>query len=114
MVFFELLTDDEEEEDVVPDLPTDESLYEMKLEDIKDGLNVVKKDLDKSREILRVLKAIESRDRSLAESNFERVNFWSGIQLFVMVSVGLVQVLMIRGLFEEKSTGGRVSLNMRT
>ena len=35
MVFFELVTDDEEEEDQIPDLPTDESYYEMKLEDIK-------------------------------------------------------------------------------
>ena len=35
MVFFELVTDDEEEEQEVPDLPTDESFYEMKLEDIK-------------------------------------------------------------------------------
>ena len=59
---------------------------------------MVKKDLDKSREILRVLKAIESRDRSLAESNFERVNFWSGIQLFVMVSVGLVQVRELKAV----------------
>ena len=40
----------------------------------------------------------------MQEHNFERVNFWSGIQLFVMVSVGLMQVLMIRSLFMDNSS----------
>ncbi len=64
----------------------------------------MKEHLDKSRQTQNVLRVFEARDRSTQEHNFERVNFWSGIQLFVMVSVSLMQVLMIRSLFITSST----------
>ena len=37
LAFFELITEDEEEEDDInaPDLPVDETLYDMKMEDMK-------------------------------------------------------------------------------
>jgi protein ERP2 len=47
-------------------------------------------------------------DRSYMEHNFERVNFWSIVNILVMVTVGFVQVFMIRSLFEEKSKIGKV------
>ena len=59
--------------------------------------------LRRSSQTQNVLRAIESRDRSIQEHNFERVNWWSAVQIFVMVSVALTHVLMIRGLFEDKS-----------
>ena len=64
----------------------------------------VKVRLDKSQQNQNMLRAHEMRDRSVQESNFERVNFWSAIQLGLMITVGLVQVILIRSLFEEKST----------
>ena len=47
-------------------------------------------------------------DRSFMEHNFERVNFWSVVNIVVMLTVGFVQVYMIRSLFEDKSKIGRV------
>lgn len=59
--------------------------------------------LDKSRNLQTVLKMYEARDRNIVEQNFDRVNFLSGVQLGIMVIVGLVQVFLIRSLFEDKS-----------
>ena len=63
----------------------------------------VKENLDKSQQTQNVLRIYEARDRSIQESNFERVNFISGINLCVLISVGLIQVYFIRSLFEDKS-----------
>lgn len=49
-----------------------------------------------------MLKAFEARDRNIQESNFDRVNFWSMVNLAVMVVVSAVQVYMLRSLFEDK------------
>ncbi len=49
------------------------------------------------------LRAHEFKDRSIAEHNFERVNFWSVVQVVIMVIAGVTQVVMIRSIFDEKS-----------
>jgi p24 family protein gamma-2 len=58
--------------------------------------------LQRSIQIQRQFSTVELRDRSIQEYNFERVNFWSVIQLFIMISVAIVNVLMIRGLFDDR------------
>lgn len=58
--------------------------------------------LTKSVHIQTVLRAFEARDRNLQESNFDRVNFWSFINLTLMVVVSAVQVYLVRSLFEDK------------
>lgn len=52
----------------------------------------VKENLDRSERDQSLMRTHEARDRNIVESNFERVNWWSSIQLFVMISVSLVQV----------------------
>jgi len=111
LVFFELLTDDEDLNDDAGKVDYDfaedntEDIYEVKLEEVKANVDSIRTHLDRSDSMLKSLRAIESRDRWFAERNFERVNFWSSVQLAVMVTVSLVQVLMVRSLFEEKRTG---------
>lgn len=68
----------------------------------QDSFGKIKEDLEKSYSYQKSMRAIESRSRSVNEHNFERVNFWGAIVSFVMAGVALVNVLMIRGLFEEK------------
>ena len=67
--------------------------------------------LDKARNLQTVLKMFEARDRNIVESNFDRVNFMSCVQLIIMLAVGLTQVIMIRHLF---SDGSRVSGKLKT
>lgn len=68
----------------------------------QDTINSVKSRLGKSVQIQTVLRAFEARDRNLQESNFDRVNFWSVLNLVVMMVVSAVQVYLVRSLFEDK------------
>lgn len=68
----------------------------------QDTINNVKSRLGKSLQIQTLLRAYEARDRNIQESNFDRVNFWSVVNLFVMMVVSAVQVYLVRSLFEDK------------
>ena len=50
----------------------------------------------------------EVHDRLILENNFQRINFWSIINLTLMITVTIVQVITIRSLFESKSAYGRL------
>jgi protein ERP2 len=54
-----------------------------------------------------VFKNFEVHDRILVENNFERINFWSIINLTLMITVTIIQVITIRSLFESKSVYGK-------
>lgn len=69
---------------------------------LQDTINNVKARLGKSVQIQTVLRAFEARDRNLQESNFDRVNFWSVVNLIVMMLVSTVQVYLVRSLFDDK------------
>ncbi|XP_021065884.1 transmembrane emp24 domain-containing protein 5 isoform X2 [Mus pahari] len=68
----------------------------------KESINSIKSRLSKSGHIQTLLRAFEARDRNIQESNFDRVNFWSVINLVVMVVVSAIQVYMLKSLFEDK------------
>lgn len=65
-------------------------------------LDNVNNNLDKARSDQQVLRNFEARDRNTQENNFQRVNFLSGVQVFIMLSVALTQVLLIRSLFDDR------------
>ncbi|XP_026161161.1 transmembrane emp24 domain-containing protein 5 [Mastacembelus armatus] len=105
MIFFELILDNmdtDEDPDHWKEYVHGTDMLDMKLEDIMDTINNVKARLGKSVQIQTVLRAFEARDRNLQESNFDRVNFWSVINLTVMVVVSAIQVYLVRSLFEDK------------
>jgi len=54
-----------------------------------------------------VFKNQEVHDRILVENNFDRINFWSIINLILMITVTIIQVITIRSLFETKSVYGK-------
>ncbi|XP_075689314.1 transmembrane emp24 domain-containing protein 5 [Rhinoderma darwinii] len=106
VIFFELILDHMNEEGVEQEdwknyvIGTD--LLDMKLEDILETINSVKARLGKSLQVQTLLKAFEARDRNIQESNYDRVNFWSMVNLVVMVVVCVMQVYMLKSLFEDK------------
>lgn len=106
VIFFELILDNigedgKEDEDWKKYIMGNDPL-DMKLEDILEKMNNVKARLSKSVQLQTFLKAFEARDRNIQESNCERVNTWSMINLVVMVVVSAVQVYMLKSWFEEK------------
>lgn len=50
-----------------------------------------------------VRRAVETRDRNIAESNYDYVNRFSMVSIALMLAVGLLQLYLIRSLFETKS-----------
>jgi protein ERP2 len=102
MIFFELLLDNDGADDlnIAEFLETDD--YE-KVEEMGASLKIIRDRMTKSRQLQEQLRSHEFRDRSIAERNFERVNFWSLVQLGIMVIAGMAQVAMIRSIFDEKS-----------
>ncbi|XP_069739150.1 transmembrane emp24 domain-containing protein 1 [Phaenicophaeus curvirostris] len=114
LVFFELLFDsarleDEEEEDDEEDegdawaeAAEPEAALDVKIEDIKESIETMRSRLERSIQMQTLLRAFEARDRNLQESNLGRVNFWSAVNLAVLVLVAVVQVRLLKSLFQDK------------
>ena len=78
-----------------------ENKYEIKLANIVEAfistqINVmlIKREQDKSR-------SSESRDRHMLENKLKYVNFWSICQMSLMIVVAIIQVVMIKSLFDQ-------------
>nr|XP_055042510.1 transmembrane emp24 domain-containing protein 1a [Misgurnus anguillicaudatus] len=106
MVYVEVIVDESDQDDDDDEgwagLAEPEDILEYKLEDIRETMDAVHKNLERSRQIQAMLRALEARDRYLLEDNLWRVSFWSGVSLLVMVSVALTQVYTLRRLFSDK------------
>ncbi|XP_060933478.1 transmembrane emp24 domain-containing protein 5 [Limanda limanda] len=105
IIFFELILDNmdaDKDPDDWKEYVQGTDTLDMRLEDIMETINSVKARLGKSVQIQTVLRAFEARDRNIQESNYDRVNIWSVISLFVMMMVSSVQVYLVRSLFEDK------------
>ncbi|KAK8740856.1 hypothetical protein OTU49_002731 [Cherax quadricarinatus] len=108
-VFFGVMIENEDDDD--DDLwdagleasVTAEEIYEMKIEDMKDAMDRIRGHLTKSRFMQDQLRAYEARDRNVAENNYSKVNMWSLINISVMLVTGIIQVILLRSLFDDKS-----------
>jgi len=101
--------DDEEDEDedywkkLVSDEFKQVNEYDGKVNDFKYRVERIHSNIESMGRLQTTLKSIESRDRHLAERNYERVNFWSAANLGAMFTVLIIQVFAIQALFNEKS-----------
>ncbi|KAM4677687.1 transmembrane emp24 domain-containing protein 1 [Discoglossus pictus] len=105
LVFFELIFDSQqgdEEPDSWAEMVEPDELLDIKIEDIKESIDSVKSRLERSMQMQTVLRAFEARDRNLQDSNLDRVNFWSAVNLGVLVTVAFLQVYMLKSLFDDK------------
>ncbi|KAM6233266.1 transmembrane emp24 domain-containing protein 1 [Porphyrio hochstetteri] len=116
LVFFELLLDsaggDEEEEeeeeeegDGWGEAAGPEDTLDVKIEDIKGSLEAMHARLERSLQLQTLLRAFEARDRNLQEHNLGRVNFWSAANLGALVLVAVLQVCLLKGLFQDRAAG---------
>lgn len=79
------------------------TVYEMKVEDIKTKVHDVRIHLGKMRHFQFMLGAQSSKDSKQMEANLSRLNFWSLVHMSMMIIVGVIQVIMVRQLFTDKS-----------
>ena len=77
--------------------------YDFSVREVDISLRLITDRVGKTKKFQDQIRATEFRDRSVAERNFERVNFWSMWQLVIMVVAGGAQVVLLRSLFDEKS-----------
>jgi protein ERP2 len=68
----------------------------------------VQDNLEHAQRLQAQFKMYEHIDRFIMENNYASVNFWSIVNICLMIGVGMIQVVMIRSLFEDKSKIGRV------
>lgn len=105
LVFFELIFDSqqgEDEPDSWADIVEPDELLDIKIDDIKESIESMKARLERSMQMQTVLRAFEARDRNLQDSNLSRVNFWSAVNLAVLVVVAFLQVYLLKSLFDDK------------
>jgi protein ERP2 len=90
-----------------------EGVYDVTIGEIQEKTDRVRIMLTKIQRLQDEFRETESRDRSTVEHNYERVNFWSLVNLAIMVCVGFIQVYMVKGLFDEQYGAKRI-LRMAT
>lgn len=73
------------------------------MQDIQEAINSVRNHLTKARHLQDMIKSSEARDRNVAEENYFKVNTFSMVQILIMVGVALIQVVMVRSLFDDNS-----------
>lgn len=105
LVFFELIFDslqDDEEVEGWADAVEPEEMLDVKMEDFKESMETMRARLERSIQMLMLLRAFEARDRNLQEGNLERVNFWSAVNVGVLLLVGVLQVCTLKRFFQDK------------
>jgi len=105
-VFFEIVIETEDDDDTdewgpeVLDGVTQEEFVDMKIQDIQESISRVHHHLNRVKVAQDIHRSFEARDRNMAEDNNFRVGTWSVFQICMMLSVGALQVFMLRSLFE--------------
>lgn len=77
--------------------------YLDSVETIKTSINKVRDQLIHVTHEQEIRRAVETRDRNIAESNYDYINRFSMVSIAIMFFVGLLQIYLIRSLFENKS-----------
>lgn len=49
-----------------------------------------------------MLRALEAKDRHIAETNYTKITRWSIANVAVMVAVFALQIFMVRNMFSDK------------
>ncbi|VDK65310.1 unnamed protein product [Onchocerca ochengi] len=115
VLFFELFLLDEngsfDETNMIEEFgPVRQEYSELgfEMQKFQKASNNIKNLLNKIEYHQSLLRAYEARDRSVMNANLERVTLWSFINSTVLIIVGLLQVYMIRSLFEDNSKLGQL------
>ncbi|CAF3289745.1 unnamed protein product [Rotaria sp. Silwood2] len=78
-----------------------------KIQEIKNVFQRIWDSMEAAQRYQNIFKNFEVQDRILVENNYDRINFWSTINLTLMIIVTIIQVITIRSLFEVNSVYGK-------
>jgi len=101
-VFFEIFLDTDDYDDYEYEGLEDDDYEADTVTGLKNSLSKIKTNHGKTLQYQAMLRAFEAKDRSVMEHNYERVNFWSLVHLCAMVGTAMLQVYMLRSMFNTK------------
>lgn len=120
-VFFEIIIEGTDDDTWDDDLDQDdleglspEDIYDIQVQDIQDAIYKVRSNLNKVQHLQDNLRTYEARDRNIAEENFFKVNTFSMIQIVVMLTVGFIQVIMLKSLFDNTYKVHKIWKNLKS
>lgn len=80
-----------------------ESLFDVKVDDVKTFLHNIRVSLGKIRHFQLMLGADYSSDTNQVRANMDKIDLWSVLHLAVLLVVGFTQIFMVKQLFEDRS-----------
>ncbi|XP_065563771.1 transmembrane emp24 domain-containing protein 1-like [Artemia franciscana] len=108
-VFFEILIENDQDESKeiwgefdIPDMLPEE-MQDIAFKGIQDYLTKVRDNLVRTERFQNDLRALEARDRNVAEASFARVNWWSSVFILAVICSSTLQVFLVRSFFDEQS-----------
>ncbi|KAL1491748.1 hypothetical protein ABEB36_012298 [Hypothenemus hampei] len=107
LVYFDLASDSEGENpwDFEPDINMlqESGVDVQQIENLHEQMDQIRLSLNGARGLQDTIKLVEAKDRNIAEELFFKVNTYSMVILVVMILVSLVQIIMVKSIFDEKS-----------
>nr|CAB3267019.1 transmembrane emp24 domain-containing protein 1-like [Phallusia mammillata] len=111
-VFFELILDNAGDIDELEDeegewkkfVSQDENIGDAlaSLEVAGETLSQIKNNNARTIQFQAMLRALEAKDRHIAETNFVKINTWSIANIVIMTLVFALQIFMVRNMFNDK------------
>jgi len=107
-VYFEIINNNEADRDFdeIRNIFLDEEAdpeYEMSVTDIEEKLKKILTEVKSAMHHQKMIQVSDTKDRTMAEHSFERVNRLSALQVVFALAAGILQVFMVKGFFEEHS-----------
>uniref|UniRef100_A0AC35U898 GOLD domain-containing protein n=1 Tax=Rhabditophanes sp. KR3021 TaxID=114890 RepID=A0AC35U898_9BILA len=120
-VFFEVYLLDEQgnldEEDIGKFVKTDPQMSEkiekmgIAIGGLRESFEKIKQSLNRVEYHQALIRAYESRDRAIMNANSDRVTLWSILNSIVICGVSAMNIYMIKSMFDDKSSLGRILRN---
>ncbi|KAK6747963.1 hypothetical protein RB195_000896 [Necator americanus] len=87
---------------------TQNNALNVAMEVFESSTRHVKSNLNKAESEMNVMRTVSLADRSVAEENFEKVNWYGTVNTCVMIIAAIIQVYLIRSLLTDESSVGKL------
>merc|ERR1719348_449700 len=111
-VYFKITNAEEKEDPIENNIGINDIEYDLKVLDIDDKLRNIKLMISAALYLQKAKRMFDAKDRNLAENNYERVNFVSTVQVLFMICAGIVQLVMVKSLFDVHRTDRKSNGNL--
>merc|ERR1712168_1007770 len=111
-VYFKITNTEEKDDPIENNIGKTDIEYDLKVLDIDDTLRNIKLKISAALYLQKAKRMFDAKDRNLAENNFERVNFVSTVQVLFMICAGIVQLVMVKSLFDVHRTDRKSNGNL--